>query len=122
MILSNKALLPILWELYPNHKYLLKSYFDKGDLFNYAKKPILSREGANIDLVSNGNVIAQTSGEYGMEGYVFQDLFELPKFGDNYALIGSWVIGQQSCGIGVRESTSLVTDNKSRFVPHLIEG
>lgn len=120
MILSNKAILPILWQLYPYHPYLLKSYFEQGDLLNYAKKPILSREGANIELYKAGKSLAQTKGEYGAEGYIYQELFELPNFGGNYPLIGSWVIGQQPAGIGLREASQLITDNKSRFVPHLI--
>lgn len=120
MILSNKALLPILWKMFPNHPYLLKSYFEQGDLMSYAKKPILSREGANISLVSNGNALESTSGEYGEEGYIYQELFELPKFDGNYALIGSWVIGQEPAGMGVRESTGRITNNTSRFIPHLI--
>ena len=120
MILSNKAILPILWHMNPNHPLLLKSYFDKGDLVNYAKKPILSREGANIQLVKDGNVLEETGGEYGEEGFIYQELCELPKFGDNHALIGSWIIGQEPAGMGIRESDNAITNNKSRFVPHLI--
>jgi glutathionylspermidine synthase len=120
MILANKAILPILWELYPYHPNLLKAYFDKGDLINYAKKPILSREGANIELYKAGKAIAKTSGEYGEEGFIFQDLFELPNFDGNFPLIGSWIIGQDPAGIGMREANKLITDNTSRFVPHLI--
>ncbi|MES2448691.1 MAG: glutathionylspermidine synthase family protein [Bacteroidota bacterium] len=120
MILSNKAILPILWEIYPHHPYLLKTYFDKGDLVDYAKKPILSREGSNIELFKDGRSLEKTSGEYGEEGFIYQDLFELPDFDGNYPLIGSWIIGQMPAGIGVREANRLITDNKSRFVPHLI--
>ncbi len=120
MILSNKAILPILWEIYPHHPYLLKTYFDKGDLVDYAKKPILSREGSNIELFKDGRSLEKTSGEYGEEGFIYQDLFELPNFDGNYPLIGSWIIGQMPAGIGVREANRLITDNKSRFVPHLI--
>ena len=121
MILSNKAILPILWQLYPNHPLLLKSYYDQGDLISYAKKPILSREGANIELVKNFVTIEATGGEYGAEGYIYQELIELPKFDDNYALIGSWIIGQEPAGMGVRESNNLITNNQSRFIPHLID-
>ncbi|TKC03565.1 glutathionylspermidine synthase family protein [Pedobacter cryotolerans] len=120
MILSNKAILPILWEIYPHHPYLLKTYFDKGDLVDYAKKPILSREGSNIELFKDGRSLEKTDGEYGEEGFIYQDLFELPDFDGNYPLIGSWIIGQMPAGIGVREANRLITDNKSRFVPHLI--
>jgi glutathionylspermidine synthase len=120
MILSNKAILPVLWELYPDCPYLLAAYFEEGKLTNYVKKPILSREGANIDLVMNDISLQKTGGEYGAEGFIYQDMFTLPNFSDHYPVIGSWVIGQEPAGMGIREAGSFVTDNKSRFVPHLI--
>jgi glutathionylspermidine synthase len=121
MILSNKAILPILWELFPYHPNLLKCYFDQPkDLISWCEKPILSREGANIKLVQNGKVIEKTDGEYGEEGFIYQEFFELPEHDGNYALIGSWVIGQEAAGIGIRESKSKITDNMSRFVPHIL--
>ncbi len=123
MILSNKAILPILWKLNPEHQNLLESYFEEDKYFlnfSYAKKPILSREGANVQLMKHGSVISETSGEYGDEGFIYQRLCTLPDFDNNFPLIGSWIIGQESAGIGIRESNSLITDNKSRFVPHVI--
>ncbi|HTS44743.1 MAG TPA: glutathionylspermidine synthase family protein [Puia sp.] len=120
MVLSNKAILPLLWKLYPRHPYLLPAYFEDGILGNYAKKPILSREGANITLVSGNETLIETDGEYGEEGFIYQELFELPDYEGNHPVIGSWVIGQQPAGIGIRESKSPVTDNFSRFIPHLI--
>jgi len=123
MILSNKAILPILWQLNPNHPNLLPSFteFEKTSLgFSYAKKPILSREGANIQLFDNGRLISETKGEYGEEGFIYQELCPLPEFDGNYPLIGSWVVGQEAAGIGIRETNTLITDNLSRFVPHLI--
>jgi glutathionylspermidine synthase len=122
MILSNKAILPILWKLYPNHPYLLAAYFDAGELTSFVKKPILGREGANINMVDDGQLTQFTEGQYGKEGFIFQDLFTLPGYNSNYSVIGSWIIGQEPAGIGIREADNLVTNNKSRFVPHLIEG
>ena len=121
MILSNKAILPLLWELFPDHPHLLPAYFSSDPLTNYVKKPILSREGANIDIMVGKNLLSRTDGDYGEEGYIYQEFFQLPVFGDNYPLIGSWVIGQQPAGIGIREAGTLITDNLSRFLPHLIE-
>ncbi len=120
MILSNKAILPILWELYPDCAYLLPAYFESNKLLNYVKKPILSREGANIKIVQNNTTIQQTDGQYGMEGFIYQELFTLPEFEGNYPVIGSWIIGQEPAGMGIREATTLITDNVSRFVPHVI--
>ncbi len=123
MILSNKAILPILWQLNPGHDNLLPTYFEaeKYQLgLDYVKKPILSREGANIQIVKNGYLLAESTGDYGEEGFVYQELCPLPVADDNYALIGSWVIGQDAAGIGIRESKNQITDNQSRFVPHII--
>ena len=121
MILSNKAILPILWQLYPQCPYILPAYFEADRLTDYVKKPILSREGANIDIIQNNVSIEKTEGEYGKEGFIYQQLCSLPEFNGNHAVIGSWVIGQQPAGMGIRESTSLITNNTSRFVPHLID-
>ena len=120
ILASSKAMLPVLWELYPNHPLLLESYFEPRHLLNYAKKPIYSREGANISLFKNHIPIEQNSGVYGKEGYIYQQYFDLPNFSGNYPVIGSWIIGQEAAGIGVRESVNLITNNQSRFVPHLI--
>jgi glutathionylspermidine synthase len=121
MILSNKAILPILWELFPNNEYLLPAYFTDNGMQDYVKKPILSREGANIEMVKHYGTIEKTGGEYGEEGFIYQQLFLLPDFDGNYPVIGSWVIGQEAAGIGIREANTLITNNVSRFVPHIIE-
>jgi glutathionylspermidine synthase len=120
MILSNKAILPVLWQLFPYHKNLLPSYYTRNNLKDYVKKPFLSREGANITIVENEKLIAGSEGNYGAEGYIFQELCKLPEFDGNFPVIGSWVVGQQPAGIGIRESNGLITDNLSRFIPHLI--
>lgn len=121
LLLSSKAILPILWELYPNHPYLLESYFEPKHLKDFVKKPIYSREGANVTLFKNNIPLEENSGVYGKEGYIYQQLFDLPNFNGNYPIIGSWVIGQESAGIGIRESVNLITNNQSRFIPHLID-
>lgn len=66
MILSNKALLPVLWELAPGHPYLL------------------------------------------------------PSFAMGHPMVGVWMVGEQACGLGIRQSQGLITDNRSQYVPHII--
>lgn len=117
MLWSNKSLLPILWQLYPNHPNLLPAYFEPQSA-SYVKKPKLSREGANIEVVKNGQVLVSTAGDYGEEGFIYQDIASIPNIDGNYPVIGSWVIGGEPAGMGIRESDSIVTDNVSRFVPH----
>lgn len=120
-LMSNKGLLAILYQLFPDSPYLLPTYFSQNGMLSYAKKPLLSREGANIELVYNNNIIAETDGTYNDSGYIYQELCTLPDYDGNYPLIGSWIVGQVSCGIGIRESNTLITDNKTRFVPHIIK-
>jgi glutathionylspermidine synthase len=119
MILSNKALLPILWELNPRHPYLLEASFDQLHFHdNFVSKPFLSREGANITVHRNGQV-TEFDGSYAGKGLVYQELATIPCFDGNYPVIGSWVIRGESAGIGIREDRLSVTTNSSRFVPHL---
>ncbi|WP_294390392.1 glutathionylspermidine synthase family protein [uncultured Sphingomonas sp.] len=119
MIWSNKAILPILWDLHPDHPNLLPATFDipAGDA---VAKPLLSREGANVSIRRGGQVIAQAEGEYGEEGYVYQGLYPLPESAPGcFPVIGSWVVDGEPAGMGIRED-GLITGNTARFVPHII--
>lgn len=118
MIWSNKAILPILWKLFPGHPNLLPAAF--GPLAtDCVKKPKLAREGANITIISEGQVVSETGGDYGEEGYIHQALFDLPDFVGNRPVIGSWVVDGEPAGMGIRED-GLITGNTARFVPHII--
>ena len=121
MLLSNKSLLVVLWELYPQHPNLLPAYYEPASVGSrYVKKPKLAREGANVSLIDGVSVEA-TAGDYGAEGFVYQAAAPLARFGDDYALLGSWIVGDKPAGIGIREDTSAITRNTSRFVPHYFE-
>jgi glutathionylspermidine synthase len=118
MLLSNKAILPVLWEMFPDHPNLLAASFEPGRFAtDYVKKPIYSREGANVSINARGEII-EAPGEYGEEGFIWQAYHRLPTFGANHTVIGSWIIGEEPAGIGIREDESPITRNTSRFVPH----
>lgn len=118
MVLSNKAILPVLWEMFPDHPNLLPASFEPGRFAtDFVKKPLLSREGANVAITAGGATIEEP-GDYGAEGFVWQGYHELARFGPNHTVIGSWVVDGESAGIGIREDTSPITKNSSRFVPH----
>ena len=84
------------------------------------KKPLYSREGASIEIHGPRGVYRRP-GNYGAEGYVYQGYAPLPAFDGNYAVIGSWIIGNEPGGMGIREDVNPVTTNLSRFVPHYFE-
>lgn len=119
-ILSNKGILPILWELFPGHPNLLPAFRQPESLGGrYAVKPLHSREGANVTLVDGGRQTA-TGGPYSGK-VIYQQLTELPNFDGNYPVLGSWIVGNNPAGIGIREDRSPITSNASRFVPHFFE-
>lgn len=123
LLMSNKALLTVLWEMFPNHPNLLAASLNPNDIStNVVKKPFFSREGANISL-THANQTLSTHGQYGQEGYIYQESKPLPKFSNNqgqdvFAVIGSWIIGHSAAGIGIREDSTLITKDTSLFVPH----
>jgi glutathionylspermidine synthase len=89
-------------------------------LTNYVKKPLLSREGANLS-IHHGAVVEETAGPYGEEGFIYQATARIAEFDGAYPVIGSWMIDGAAAGIGIRESATPVTNNSSSFVPHLFE-
>lgn len=118
MLLSNKAILAVLWQLFPDSPYLLRAEFEPfGD--SYVRKPILGREGANVTLVRDGNADSETEGPY-KGPFVYQEYWTLPQYEGKHAVIGSWIVNGYACGLGVREDENPVTQNTSRFVPHFI--
>jgi len=122
MLLSNKGILPILWELYPDHPNLLPAYF--ADLSvppapGTVRKPMHSREGANITLVRADGTVYATEGDYTDRLCVDQALSPPAIFDGRYPVLGLWMIDQECGGMGIRESSEPVTGNFSRFVPHL---
>ena len=124
-VLSNKGILPLLWEMFPGHPNLLPAYFEDDPRAcelgaSYVRKPLYSREGANVELVSNGVPFAEQQGPYGAEGFVRQALAPLRSFSQQFAILGSWLVGHTPCGLSIREDSSPITGNNSRFLPHAI--
>ena len=124
MLLSNKGILPLLWQKYPNHPNLLPAFFETAQSAplstGWVRKPLYSREGANIELIDSFGQRLKVDGPYDDSGYIRQAFHALPKFGDSYTLIGSWIVGDSAAGIGIREDNSLITKDSSRFLPHII--
>lgn len=119
VLMSTKAILPVLWEMNPDHPNLLPAFFDEpGDLVDWIAKPLHGREGDNIRMRVDGVDSETTDGGYGAEGYVYQQWCPLPSYDGNRPMLGSWVIDGQAAGMIVRESDGPVTDYFSRVVPH----
>jgi len=123
-VLSNKAILAYLWQKHPGHPNLLPCFFGDDPAASlsgsWLKKPLFSREGANIAWLDDGRCTEQSSGPYGEEGYVVQSAHPLPALENQHMLVGSWVIGDRASGLTIREDKSRITQDTSRFIPHFI--
>lgn len=120
-LLSDKGLLPLLWERHPGHPNLLEAHFDDGGELppGWVRKPLHSREGANVEMrLDDGRRVA-SAGPYAGP-CIRQRLHALPRFDGGYALVGSWIVGDAACGIGIREDDGPITGDGARFVPHAI--
>lgn len=119
MLLSNKALLAVLWELYPGHPNLLPAYLDGprelAGSGGYVAKPLLGREGAGVTVHEPGAAPVVRE-----EPCCYQKLAPLPDFDGNRVVLGAWVVEDEAAGLGIRESAGLITDEYARFVPHVI--
>lgn len=130
MLLSNKALLPLLWKKHEGHPLLLPAHFEAEESRSitstgkWIRKPILAREGANVSLIENGQSRALLGSDFNPaydHRYVVQKWHQLPEFDGWHPVIGSWVVGDEPAGMSIREDRGDVTGNMSCFVPHFIE-
>jgi glutathionylspermidine synthase len=131
MLWSNKGILAVLWELFKDdpekNQLLIPAYWEDevpNDLTQWVQKPFLSREGANLTIMLDGEVVEQTTGIYGLEGHVYQAYAPPPMIqtseGPRHPVLGAWVIDGEPSGLSVRDSEGIITDNLSFLVPHVI--
>ena len=126
-LVSNKAILPVLWQMFPGHANLLEAYFqdEAGDLRagRHVVKPIFSREGQSVTIYDGTSVVeAATARGYDDHPKIVQAYHPLPVLGGMRPVIGAWVVGETCVGMGLREDASRITQDLSRFKPHFIEG
>ncbi|WP_299360292.1 glutathionylspermidine synthase family protein [uncultured Paracoccus sp.] len=144
-VLSNKAVLPLLWQMFPDHPNLLPAFFAadveaarRGEPTAFAaaiaaaepqlargqvSKPIFSREGAGVVITEDGQVTDQAPDDsYSHHVQIVQALAPLPDFDGFHPVLGAWIVGRSCAGLGMREDRSRITHNLSRFKPHFIEG
>lgn len=129
IILSGKGLLPLLWRRFRGHPNLLPACFEGegcDDLpVDHVRKPLYSREGANVVILRAGQAPVVADGPYGGGGTVLQAYAPLPTFRradghEVHAVVGTWIVGDRCCGLGMREDTGPITRDLSRFLPHWI--
>lgn len=125
-ILSNKAMLPLLWERNRGHRNLLPSFVAGTEAAQelrgepHVTKPFFSREGADIQLFDGAKRFLGPEQGYGEEGAIIQAYAPIARDGNNHAVIGSWVVGDDAVAMSVREDASPITRDLARYVPSII--
>lgn len=134
-VVSNKGILPVLWEMFEGHPNLLPAFFaDEMTSANpvyvraeaeiargCVRKPIFSREGSSITIVENGQVTeASADTTYERHRMIVQGYRPLPVLDGFRPIVGAWVVGRTCVGMGIREDQSRITQDLSRFKPHYI--
>ncbi|MGI4893793.1 MAG: glutathionylspermidine synthase family protein [Janthinobacterium lividum] len=126
-LLSSKTLLVALWQEFEGHPNLLPAWLDEptpGSVEarrGYVAKPVHGWEGAGVRISAPGIEVSSAPGHTAGQALVYQQFVELPDFDGNRPVVGSWMIAEHASGLGVRESTSLITDTSARFVPHYLK-
>ncbi len=121
LIPSNKAILPILWDMMPEHPYLLNSQYELTDDLRgagYVVKPIAGRCGHNITLFEAGDTpLSETSGRFDQQQQVFQALCPLPDLGGLRLQVSTFSAGGTYAGAGIRADRSLIITKDSDILP-----
>ncbi len=121
LIPSNKAILPVLWSLFPNHPYLLNSSFTLTDSLKasgYVVKPIVGRSGSNISLFDrDATLLEATSGRFENQNQMYQELFRLPVVGGYNVQVSTFTAAGTDAGMCLRVDASMVINDKSDNMP-----
>jgi glutathionylspermidine synthase len=126
MIAANKAILVTLWEMFPGHPLLLPASLDRSAIDGPAiGKPALGLEGHGMRVEGvEEDVSTEIAEGLPSSPTIWQQWAPLPGHatpqGDAYPVMGVWMVGDEPCGLGIREGDELVTTLEDRFVPHVV--
>ncbi|MCB1960708.1 MAG: glutathionylspermidine synthase family protein, partial [Rhodocyclaceae bacterium] len=121
LIPSNKAILPILWSIFPRHPYLLDARFALGEGFGdvgYVVKPIAGRCGANISIFDrHAGLVTETDGRFDDQDQIYQAYFPLPRVDGLNVQVCTFSVDGVYAGACVRVDPALVITTGSDLLP-----
>lgn len=131
-LMLTKGILAVLWERHPGHPNLLKATTDPtrfGAGETVVAKPFFGREGDGVEIATlgpdgqpQGEVVGHGRPRFaGAEGWLYQQFAPLRRDAGGHVVLGTWMVGDEAKGLGLREDASPITGNGSRFVPHLFD-
>lgn len=120
LLFQSKGMLKILYELFPDSPYLLKTSDKPLDGIKYVEKRMFGREGANITIFDkNGTVLNQTDGAYDNFKPIYQEYVELNRDEMGSFYQAGVFFAYEGCGLGFRRGEQIL-GNMSKFVGHIL--
>ena len=119
LLYQSKGMLAILSQLFADSPYLLKSSFEPLKE-KYVKKRMFGREGANIDIVEDGEVVNATEGIYDEYKAVYQEYESFVKDEQGHHYQAGVFYSDGACGVGFRRGREIL-DDMSEFVGHILK-
>jgi len=120
LLFQSKGMLKVLYDLFPDSPYLLKTSFEPLNGIQHVEKSVFGREGANTKIIdSNGNIIESTDGPYDNYKKVYQEYVDFNKDINANKYQAGVFFSYEACGLSYRKGNEIM-DNMSKFVGHII--
>lgn len=120
LLFQSKGMLKILYDLFPDSPYLLKTSFEPLKGIKHVEKSVFGREGANIKIVdADGTILNEQDGPYGNYKKVYQEYVDFNKDEDGSKYQAGVFFAYEACGMGFRKGGEIM-NNMSKFVGHHI--
>ena len=122
LMFQSKAIMKIMWDLFPNHPLLLKTSFEPLE-GAYVEKKAFGREGENVTIYdADGSIIDKKEGQYDNYTSIYQEMATLNRDEQgNYYQAGVF-FSYEGCGLGFRTASRAILEDGASFAGHMIEG
>jgi len=120
LLFQSKGMMKILYDLFPDSPYLLKTSFEPLQGIKQVEKSVFGREGANTKIIeSDGTISYETNGPYDNHKKVYQEYIEFNKDSQDNKYQAGVFFAYEACGLSFRKGGEIL-DNMSKFVGHVI--
>ena len=120
LLFQSKGMLKILYDLFPDSPYLLKTSFEPLENTKQVEKSVFGREGANTAIVDENNqLLEKTDGPYDNYKKIYQEYVDFPKDSEGAKYQAGIFFAYEACGLSFRKGGEIM-DNMSKFVGHSI--
>lgn len=120
LLFQSKGMLKILYDLFPDSPYLLKTSFEPLRGVKQVQKTVFGREGANIAIIdADGTVLKEQDGPYKNHKKIYQEYVELNRDTSGAKYQAGVFFAYEGAALGFRKGGEII-DNMSKFVGHVL--